>query len=80
MRKYSYNKDLKKIYCNRCGKQFQIEKGIVKEGILEVEYQWSYFSSKDGQIHSFELCEDCYDAIVETFQIPVTTRDSTEMI
>lgn len=80
MRKYNCNGTIKKICCNRCKKQFDLEKGIVKEGIFEVKYQWSFFSHKDGQIHSFDLCEQCYEAWVKEFQIPVDVEDSTEMI
>lgn len=80
MRKYNSNGALKKIYCNRCKKAFELEKGIVKEGIFEVEYQWSFFSQKDGQVHCFDICEKCYEDWTKEFKIPVTVEDSTELI
>lgn len=51
--------------CNRCGKE------MVAEDVLSVEKRWGYFSNKDNEVHHFNLCEECYDEIIATFQIPV---------
>lgn len=56
---------IKKYICNRCGKE------LVQEDVLSVEKRWGYFSEKDNEIHRFDLCEQCYDEIVSTFQIPI---------
>ncbi len=73
MKKYS-------LFCNMCGREIKVEKGIVREGVLSVEQNWGYFSEKDGQIHSFELCEKCYDELTARFRIPVTVKKQTEML
>ncbi|MBE5927492.1 MAG: hypothetical protein E7270_11105 [Lachnospiraceae bacterium] len=70
----------RKIFCNKCGKKFVMNKDIVQEGIFNMEYMWGYFSKKDGEIHSFDLCEKCYDDMISQFIIPVDIRDSNEMI
>ena len=70
----------KKVFCNKCGKKFIMHKDIVHEGIFNMEYMWGYFSKKDGEIHSFDLCEECYDKMISQFKIPVDIRDSNEMI
>ena len=45
---------------------------ITNEDILEVEKRWGYFSNnKDNEVHKFDLCEECYDEFVGTFQIPI---------
>ncbi len=41
------------------------------EGVFRVDYEWGYFSEKDGERHSFDLCEACYDKLLRSFQIPV---------
>lgn len=53
------------IVCNKCGRE------IVEEDVLAIEKRWGYFSSKDNEVHRFDLCEKCYDEWVSTFQIPI---------
>ena len=64
-------KELKKIVCNCCGKELMVKGGIVREGVFSAEYSWGYFSEKDGETHSFDLCEECYDKWIGGFKIPV---------
>jgi ribosomal-protein-alanine N-acetyltransferase len=45
-----------------------------------VEKGWGYFSKKDGERHSFDLCEHCYDKIIETFALPVEAAEATELL
>ena len=73
MKKYS-------LFCNMCGREIKVETGIAREGVLSVEQIWGFFSEKDGQIHSFELCEKCYDELTARFRIPVTVKKQTEML
>lgn len=73
MKKYS-------LYCNMCGRELKEEQGIIREGVLSVEQGWGYFSGKDGEIHSFDLCEHCYDKLTAQFQIPVTVRRQKELL
>ena len=54
-----------KIFCNRCGKE------ITGQDVLSVEKRWGYFSQKDGETHRFDLCEECYDEWIASFQIPI---------
>ncbi len=75
MRQYKIQetKEIEKIICNRCGKIISVTKGMMKEDILSVEKRWGYFSNKDNEVHSFDLCEECYDKIVAEFLFPVNT-------
>ena len=57
--------------CNKCGKVISVKNGIVAEDVLSVEKRWNYFSSKDNDVHRFDLCEACYDEWIGTFCIPV---------
>ena len=41
---------------------------------------WGYFSEKDGETHSFDLCEECYDRITGQFAVPVEKKDELELI
>lgn len=82
MRKY--NKETKTILeemtCNKCGKQIKVENGIVKEGVYSSEYNWGYFSGKDGQQHVFDLCEKCYEDIIEKFLIKPEIKENVELL
>lgn len=62
---------IEKIICNKCGKEILVRGGIPQEDVLEVEKRWGYHSRKDNQVDQFDLCEDCYDELVESFQIKI---------
>lgn len=79
MRQYKH-KILKQVFCNKCGKELKVENGILKEGCFKSRQSFDYFSDKDGIIQEFDLCEKCYDDFVETFQIPVSQKEETELL
>jgi ribosomal-protein-alanine N-acetyltransferase len=65
------------IFCNGCKKEIRFDQG---QESLHVEKGWGYFSKKDGERHSFDLCEYCYDKIIETFALPVEAAEATELL
>ena len=73
MRQYSTEikeiKKVEKIICNKCVKVIPVTGGIPQEDVLEVEKRWGYHSGKDNQVDCFDLCEDCYDELVDSFLI-----------
>lgn len=69
-----------KIVCNKCGRELSGEPELLREGVCSVRVEWGYFSRKDGETHQFHLCEDCYDALVKSFRIPVRIRERTELL
>lgn len=79
MRNYE-NEEIKEVYCNQCRKSLIVENGIIKEGCYNGDVVWGYFSTMDGMKHSFDLCEDCYRKMVQTFAIPVEESDETEFV
>ena len=66
---------IKKIICNKCGREIPVKDGRAQEDFLAVEKRWGYFSDKDNQVDSFDLCESCYDALVATFVIPLGEQE-----
>ena len=70
----------KQLFCNVCGKQLEMERGILKEGVFEANQEWGYFSEKDLEIHQFHICEHCYDKMVASFVLPVTIKKKTECL
>ncbi len=73
MRQYKTQeiKAIDKIICNKCGKEIVVNNGIPEADVFSAEKRWEYFSQKDNEVHSFDLCEKCYDELVATFRIPV---------
>ena len=63
------NTELISVICNRCGKEMKVENGILKEGCFEVKHAFGYFSSKDGQVYHFDLCEQCFDKMLAEFRV-----------
>ena len=63
MRKYKGGQ-LDCVICNCCGKKLVVKDGILREGAVSFEHCWDYSSEKDGEIHRFDLCEECYDAVI----------------
>lgn len=82
MRQYldENKKMLKKVVCNQCGRELKLCNGIIQEGVFRGEAHWGYFSEKDAQIHSFDLCEPCYERMTEGFQIPPEVEEQTELL
>lgn len=68
-----------KILCNACGRELFVERGILKEDAFEAKKQWGYFSKKDRLIHSFLMCEDCYDKMTAAFVIPPEVTEVVEL-
>ena len=85
MRKYNKNtNELEAAVCNCCGKSMKIQNGMLLEGICSVDtahfdVAWDYFSEKDGEVHHFDLCEECYDRITLSFAVPPEISEDTEV-
>ena len=80
MRKYKCNGEVETVICNCCGKKLAVREGIVREGVLRVDHAWDYFSEKDGEVHHFDICEECYDQLVRTFKIPLDRDEVLELL
>ena len=71
---------LEQVRCNRCGKELQIQNGILIEECFHGKNIFGYFSDKDGVCEEFDLCEKCYQETVSGFSIPVTRTEVTELL
>lgn len=69
-----------KKYCNSCGRELKMAHGILLEDVLAVQKEWGFFSKKDTELHSFRICEQCYDCWTAGFQIPPQKTEKTEVI
>lgn len=77
MRRYKMKetKEISNIICNQCGKEIHVTNGMPEEEVFSVDYTWGYFSKKDGERHSFDLCESCYDKLLASFRLPADIQE-----
>lgn len=80
MKVYDENNILSGVYCNCCGLKIPHRGNVIISGALSFRAEWGFFSNKDGESHSFELCESCYDKIVRKFHLPVEISERTEFV
>lgn len=70
--------NIHEIYCNQCGQVILSNNEHVD--YLKVSKSWGYFSNKDLQIHTFYICESCYDNLIKNFVIPINIKNNNEAI
>jgi len=67
------------LYCRMGRQKLLSEKN--RTSFLTVEKEWGYFSDKkDGRIHRMDICESCYEKMVEKFVIPPEEKQVTEFV
>jgi ribosomal-protein-alanine N-acetyltransferase len=72
--------ELQSVVCNQCGRELKVTNGMLMEGVFHGDVRWGYFSEKDGERHSFDLCEACYEKLRKGFRVPVTVEAQTELL
>jgi len=64
------------VTCNFCGDLIRVNSDDYSD-YLHIEKGWGYFSNKDNQCHSFDMCGDCYDKMIDNIKISVEiTKDN----
>ena len=82
LRKYrnAEERKLMQVVCNKCGREMKTENGDLREGCFSADAVFGYFSRKDGTVHHFDICEDCYDRMIAEFALPVEEETATELL
>lgn len=84
MKKYTMQNQEKKvvceIICNKCGDTIAKEATCLKTDFLTINKNWGYFSDKDNEVHSIDLCERCYDEWVKGFSVPPSVKQNNVCI
>lgn len=68
------------LACNVCGRTLHMEKGMLREDVVQVTKEWGFFSNRDLETHKFTMCEDCYDHFISNFKIPIEISDKKEVL
>ena len=55
-----------KITCDSCSKEIDFQSRL--EEVIEINHSFGYGSNgKDGDEYNFDLCENCFDKIISSF-------------
>jgi len=68
-------KKIAQVICNGCGKEFLPNINDAFPNCFHVETRWEYGSQFDNEQHLFDLCEDCYQKMVNEFSIPIERKN-----
>ena len=82
MRTYLNEKEteLVTVHCNCCKKELLVKNGILRDECIHITHDFGYFSDRDGETQSFDLCEECYVKMIAKFQIPVESMERKELL
>ncbi|WP_304509207.1 hypothetical protein [Anaerotignum sp.] len=73
MREYEKNVQesqvVTKVICNCCGKEIPLVREGLWEEYFHAEKSWGYLSNQDGRQDSFDLCQECYEKMIESFEM-----------
>lgn len=64
-------KKTKDVLCNMCGCEIKKDDYGNFFDYAELEKTWGYLSCFDGKNHKFDLCQNCYKKLIDSFSIPV---------
>lgn len=78
MRKYKGNY-LTAVICNCCGKILLLPMELSGKA-SRIYVPNGIIFGKDGENHSFDVCEECYDRICSEFRYPVKVVQRTELL
>ena len=53
---------------------------ILKDQFFSVNQTWGYFSEHDGETDYWDLCQDCYKKLVQSFQIEPDVSEAAELM
>ena len=62
--------------CDQHSKDYSALENVFRPGHAD----FGYFSKKDGLRHTWDLCEDCYDKLTQTFLIPIEETEKNELL
>lgn len=66
-------KTVDKIYCDSCGKDCTITCPVDEYEYASIEATWGYFSNQDGLQFDIQICEKCFDEVIDFLKKKRTT-------
>lgn len=66
VKKIIETKKIKRVICNKCGKDIKINE---YRDFLNITKYWGYNSNYDNEIHQIDICQDCYKKFILSLKI-----------
>lgn len=69
------------VLCNCCGKPidpatYDSDTDSKRDPeFIHIRKWWGYYSQFDGEIHDFDICQECYKKWVSQFTIPISVEE-----
>lgn len=54
-----------KIYCDSCGQDCTVTDPVDEYEYAELSATWGYFSNQDGLQYDIQICETCFNEVVD---------------
>ncbi len=67
--------DTETIFCNMCGYEISKDDYGYYSSYFDTAFRWNYPSKFDNEVHSFQLCEKCYENLISNFKLPPTIEN-----
>jgi len=67
---------LSDVRCNACGRDVTRNSAGYFEDHIALSKSWGYHSPFDGEAHAIDLCVNCYQGWVASFEIPPQVEGS----
>ena len=48
--------------------------------MISVHHAWDFISEKDGEVHHWDMCEECYDNLLGQFRLEPDVEEQVEFI
>jgi protein-arginine kinase activator protein McsA len=80
MKRYDEETKTEWMICNCCGQKIARQQEYDRVAVLTVSKVWGYFSKWDGSRHSFDICEDCYEKMIQSWKYPPDREEETELL
>ena len=61
--------EIKLVVCNMCATDIDITSAPYVDNHISIEKVWHYGSPFDGELHTIDLCSECYDKFLQTLKI-----------
>jgi len=69
MERPAVQQELVYVRCNLCGVDIERDMAGYFEDYVSIVKNWGYNSPYDGEVHSIDLCQNCYQSWVSKFII-----------
>ena len=61
--------EIDEVICNYCGNKIDTDSLGYRKDYIHIEKRWGYNSEKDGDFTEIDICEKCFDKILNDCKV-----------